>query len=888
MSTTSDLSPPKKEAAPDRAASSGEEATQSSHTARLLATKVTKYASAEDNKGVGSRTIQQCVNFIKSDKAHRARILALRPLYAEAERLRLLYLAAREAQGHLSGKELDEATKAKRAAYLAAKALYDKPKAVLPMFTTSGVFEPQRGNDYLATYTGLLQADFDHLTEKHVSLQWLRARAERDPHVLFVAESPSGDGLKAFVFVSTGPEEHPEAFQAMRRYCAAILGVEPDDGVKALAQPCFLPSDPLVQVNQNVQPLDWRAWVEPVRPAARDTNEADEHGNGSKPDKAAVRSMLAAIPKRPDYPEWLKIVAAVGDALNGEDAAELLNEWSPEEKPGEYLEKLQSGMEKVHVGTLIHIARQNGWKGTLTDSGSPAEWFAAKFPALPAVHGEALLEEQNKEGTIVVKDICEPFLAATLSAEAVPNTPTVFITAEARFFTYQPEKGIYTEQRPHTLLANMSRLLLEAARAFPNCNTQALQFRFRDAASLSGVLTHARGLLAQSHGFFSTDLTEFIPCSNGMLRLRDRILLPFSPDYRRRNKLAVPYEPSAGCPLFLDTLMRPALGADDLELLQRWCGLSLVGENLAQRILILTGTAGGGKGTFIRVLRGIIGANNVGGLRTQLLGERFELGRFLGKTLLYGADVPENFLNHRGASVLKSLTGADPVTLEFKNSNETPDIVCRFNIAVTCNSRLTVHLEGDHDAWRRRLLIIPYLKPAPGRKIANLSEIILRDEASGVLNWMLAGLEKIHRDDWQIVVNEGQQKLVDDLLLESDSHGVFVREGLIRDGEAQITVADCYAAYVDFCTGRGWAALARNRFSAAIGDVIVRHFGIAQRHNIPDEHGKPQRGWKGFRVQPMDVEKAVPSVPTVQKSAFGTVGTPFPHSNGDNSESEEL
>ena len=152
-------------------------------------------------------------------------------------------------------------------------------------------------------------------------------------------------------------------------------------------------------------------------------------------------------------------------------------------------------------------------------------------------------------------------------------------------------------------------------------------------------------------------------------------MLPFSPDYRRRNKLAVPYQPAAKCPLFLDRLMRPALGAEELDLLQRWCGLALVGINLAQRILILSGTAGGGKGTFIRVIQGIIGADNVGGLRTQLLSERFELGRLLGKTLLYGADVPANFLNNRGASVLKSLTGFDPVTLEFKNSNEAPSII---------------------------------------------------------------------------------------------------------------------------------------------------------------------------------------------------------------------
>jgi len=66
---------------------------------------------------------------------------------------------------------------------------------------------------------------------------------------------------------------------------------------------------------------------------------------------------------------------------------------------------------------------------------------------------------------------------------------------------------------------------------------------------------------------------------------------------RRRNKLTVPYKPGAACPLFLDTLLRPLLEAEDLDLLQRWCGLALVGVNLAPRFVILTGTAGSGKGT---------------------------------------------------------------------------------------------------------------------------------------------------------------------------------------------------------------------------------------------------------------------------------------------------
>jgi len=491
--------------------------------------------------------------------------------------------------------------------------------------------------------------------------------------------------------------------------------------------------------------------------------------------------------------------------------------------------------------------RHDGQNGHATIT--PSQWFDGKFPKLSDEYGEAVLEEADEDGSILAKDIGEDFFAATLGDKGSPHAPTVFLPTEDKFYTYQVSDGIFIQQREPVLLARLSRLLLDCARQCQNgCRTKTLEFRFRDSANLSGVLKKARGLLDVQHDFFSADLMKFIPCANGMLRLSDKTLLPFSPTYRRRNKLAVPFDPSAKCPLFLDTLMRPALDPDDLDLLQRWCGLALIGENIAQKIVILTGTAGGGKGTFIRVLSGIIGQINLASLRPQLLGERFELGRFLGKTLLYGADVPENFLNQRGASVLKSLTGYDPITLEFKNSNESPSIICKFNVITTCNSRLTVHLEGDTEAWRRRLIMIPYEKPKPQRVIADLDQRILKTEASGVLNCMLEGLEKLRSDSWQLRLNSRQQEVVDNLLLESDGHTLFVRETLRRNGGEHLTVEDCFTAYVEFCTERGWKALSRNQFGGVIGDTVVRAYGLTIRHDIKSGSGKAQRGWIGLQL----------------------------------------
>ncbi len=483
---------------------------------------------------------------------------------------------------------------------------------------------------------------------------------------------------------------------------------------------------------------------------------------------------------------------------------------------------------------------------------TPAAWFAAKFPALEKIYGAAVDEAPGHDDKSLptVKDVSEDFLAATLGENGSPETPTVFACEENRFYSYLPSEGIFGEARESKLAAQLSELLLECSRACAGkYDTRSLAFKFRDSSNLRGVILRAHGLLEVKQAYFETGLTEFVPCKNGMLRLADKVLVKFGPSHRRRNKLGVNYDAAAKCPLFLETLMKPALDPDALDLVQRWCGLALIGINMAQRIMILSGTAGGGKGTFIRVINGIIGAKNVGTLRPEFLAERFELGRLLGKSLLYGADVPDNFLNCKGASTLKSLTGGDPVTLEFKGSNETPEIICRFNAIVTCNSRLTVHLEGDADAWRRRLVIVEYRNAKPETVISDLSERILAEEGPGVLNWMLEGLDKVMADAWQLHLTDAQQKVVDDLLLESEADVVFAKECLVKDAAGTLTVAQCYEDYVEFCNARGWAAMAKKKFSNVIGDTVTRLHGLTVRHDIRDVNDKPVRGWKGIKCE---------------------------------------
>jgi P4 family phage/plasmid primase-like protien len=483
------------------------------------------------------------------------------------------------------------------------------------------------------------------------------------------------------------------------------------------------------------------------------------------------------------------------------------------------------------------------------NSRTPNRWFAKRFPQLETAHGEAVFEKvDEKKGSLVVADLCEDFLAATLGMNGTPESPVIFMPVEERFYGYEPDQGIYRPALEPKLAGRLSHLLLQCAMESHGADVGNLKFKLRDSSRLKGVLQRAQGVLAVDDHFFETELTEFIPCGNGVLRLKDMNLLPFSPGFRRRNKLAVDYHPNVRCPMFLETLLGPALEGSDIDLLQRWCGMALIGTNLAQKIMVITGTAGGGKGTLIRAVTGLIGHGNVASLRTRHLQDRFELGRLLGKTVLYGADVPRTFFNTEGATVLKSLTGGDPVTVEFKGSNAAPEIVCRFNAVVTCNSVPKIRLEGDGDAWQRRLLIVSFKNKRPKRPITDLSEQILAREGSGVLNWILDGLHKLRAEGWRLDMTSDQRRVVDDLLGESDSATNFVRDRLCAAPEATLTATACYTEYVRYCAERRWRASSRKIFGNVIGELIASQFGLSARHDIDGGDGKRQRGWKGVRI----------------------------------------
>ena len=420
------------------------------------------------------------------------------------------------------------------------------------------------------------------------------------------------------------------------------------------------------------------------------------------------------------------------------------------------------------------------------------------------------------------------------------STRVLFDPLERAFFSYDPETGLWGKRTTDDIAKGLRAILLAHSRRVPDIGLE----KHIKHAGLVGVIAALRGLVQREDAF--SDPPRGIHVANGYLELGEdgtHHLREFSPEDYSRNQSPIAYDPEATCPRFLNELLRPAIPEEDTGLLQRWTGIALCGHNFAQRFLILDGIGGRGKGTFCLLVQGLLGKRNCTELRPAHLGSRFETKRFLGRSLLFGNDVNPKFISQKGGELLKPLCGGDTFSLETKGNEQEFHVQGNFSMIITANTRLKVRLEGDIQAWRRRLLIVRYEAPPPTVVIADFEQILLREEGPGILNWALEGLALARREGYALTPNQRQR--IEDLLASSDSLRQFITEKLEPHDASDVSTAEFHAAYGDFCAENGWDPSPQADRDA--GGLILDIWKQAKCHCV-SRHGSQVRGWMGLRL----------------------------------------
>lgn len=241
----------------------------------------------------------------------------------------------------------------------------------------------------------------------------------------------------------------------------------------------------------------------------------------------------------------------------------------------------------------------------------------------------------------------------------------------------------------------------------------------------------------------------------------------------------VNYDPLATCPTWEKFLMQ--IFNNDYELidyLQKAIGYSLSGDVSEQCLFILWGSGANGKSTFLNTLQEILGdyacSSSTETFMKKNTDQSNDIARLRGMRFVTTSEVEQG--DALSESLIKQITGEDKLTARFLYG-EYFSFAPTFKIFMATNHKPKIK-GSDNGIWRRIKLIPFTVTIPPEQRDKHLGEK-LREESSGILNWMLNGFLKWKEEGLKDPpsVQQANDEYRDDM----DSVGAFIRECLNVD-----------------------------------------------------------------------------------------------------------
>lgn len=289
----------------------------------------------------------------------------------------------------------------------------------------------------------------------------------------------------------------------------------------------------------------------------------------------------------------------------------------------------------------------------------------------------------------------------------------------------------------------------------------------------------------------------FVACRNGLLNLRNRQLLAPTPAFF--NLVSTPCCYSAEAPeptewvKFLDAVL-PG-DAEGVALLQEWFGYVLSGRTDLQKMLLLVGARRSGKGTIGRVLTALVGKAHVASPTLSSMATNFGMSTLIGKSLAIIGDarVPRG-----GADTvverLLSITGEDSLDVDRKNRDLwTGRLPARIMIL---SNDLPAFADAS-GAITSRMVLLTFAQSFLGKEDTGL-ESRLMAELPGILNWALAGLDRLDRRG-KFVQPESSATAAEILASSVSPFNAFLDECCVVGPEHSVSKDALYAAWEAWC-----------------------------------------------------------------------------------------
>ncbi|MDR8389900.1 phage/plasmid primase, P4 family [Aliifodinibius sp. S!AR15-10] len=270
------------------------------------------------------------------------------------------------------------------------------------------------------------------------------------------------------------------------------------------------------------------------------------------------------------------------------------------------------------------------------------------------------------------------------------------------------------------------------------------------------------------------------------------------------------YDKDASAPMFSQYLDDVLPDEEIQRLLAEYIGYVFVSSSALklEKALILYGTGANGKSVFFEIVNALLGSENVSTYTLQSLTDKsgYYRAKLANRLLNYASEINGNM----ETALFKQLVSGEPVEARLPYGD--PFTLTEYaKLIFNCNE---LPSDVEHtNAFFRRFMIVPFDKTIPeSEQDKELAAKIIRNELSGVFNWVLEGLQRLLRQRG-FTSCEAVEKQNEIYRLESDSVLKFLNESEYEKSiELYVRLSKIFSEYKGFCGEDGYYPVGKSKF----------------------------------------------------------------------------
>jgi len=588
------------------------------------------------------------------------------------------------------------------------------------------------------------------------------------------------------------------------------------------------------------------------------SGETSERRTDGDLTREEVEELLDAIPGDQHFDDWIRTGYAVFSWDSGERGKEVFKEWSKGNRKWEkgesqrqidYIWKNGDDTDSdanAGVGTLIHIALENGYDGSVElQQQRPEPDTSTDWADVRALYEYAQKEDNYPKGNARMA------AANVLEAE----TSYMYVLESEVLWVYDEESGTYDRYGRSQAASRLESKLREH---YGGAERREVIERLQARNQVHRHQVNAR------------DRDDPLVCvGNGVVNLRTGELKDHSPEYRFIRGLDVDHNPAAADPSkileFLDDVTEREA---DRDTLLDHLAHGLMPGHPYRAFVVCYGPGGNGKTQVSELFRGFVGRENAAAVEIdELANGDFATGDLPGTFINWGDDMAGDGGGQLSdLSLLKKATGGSEIranekyekTFNFKNeaamffsANEPPRIG-----------------EQKHSIEDRIYPIeMPYRfksnpdpdNPMEKEKTPNASAVLLDDETAmmGLLQLAVEHAGRLIESRGQYSQPESPSERLEKYNRSADPIVMFAGRLLEEAaGEYRIRKDDVYRAYRAFCESVDERAAGERGFKRQLPGSVPMEVEDARSRALAtaDDEADRVRCWK--RMKWTDTAKA--------------------------------